>query len=65
MQQAPFISVVITTYNRPDALTAVVEACYAQSDKNFEIIIADDGSTANTKDCIGSLKARSPVRCAR
>ena len=62
MQQAPSISVVITTYNRPDALSAVVEACFAQSDKNFEIIIADDGSTANTKDCIGSLKTRSPVR---
>ena len=62
MQQAPSISVVITTYNRPDALTAVVEALFAQSDKNFEIIIADDGSTANTKDCISSLKTRSPVR---
>lgn len=61
MQQAPSISVVITTYNRPDALSAVVEACFAQSDKNFEIIIADDGSTANTKDCIRALKARSPV----
>jgi glycosyltransferase involved in cell wall biosynthesis len=61
MQQAPSISVVITTYNRPDALEAVLEACFAQDDKNFEIIIADDGSTANTKDCIARLKARSPV----
>ncbi len=61
MQQASKISLVITTYNRPDALTAVVEACFAQSDKNFEIIIADDGSTANTADCIAALKARSPV----
>lgn len=61
MQQAPPISVVITTYNRPDALSAVVEACFAQSDRNFEIIIADDGSTANTKDCVRALKARSPV----
>ena len=52
MQQAPTISIVITTYNRPDALQAVVEACFGQDDKNFEIIIADDGSTANTKDCI-------------
>ena len=60
MQQAP-ISIVITTYNRPDALQAVVEACFGQDDKNFEIIIADDGSAANTKDCIDSLKARSPV----
>ncbi|WP_307735378.1 glycosyltransferase family 2 protein [Massilia soli] len=61
MQQATTISVVITTYNRPDALQAVVEACFGQDDKNFEIIIADDGSAANTKDCIDALKARSPV----
>jgi len=61
MQQTQTISVVITTYNRPDALEAVVEACFLQDDKNFEIIIADDGSTANTRDCIERLAARSPV----
>jgi glycosyltransferase involved in cell wall biosynthesis len=61
MQQATSISVVITTYNRPDALAAVVEGCFAQDDKDFEIIIADDGSTANTRDCIDRLRARSPV----
>jgi glycosyltransferase involved in cell wall biosynthesis len=53
--------VVITTYNRPDALAAVVEACFVQSDKNFEIIIADDGSTANTRHCVDALKQRAPV----
>jgi glycosyltransferase involved in cell wall biosynthesis len=61
MQQTPTISVVITTYNRPDALEAVVEACFMQEDKNFEIIIADDGSTANTRKTIEALAARSPV----
>lgn len=61
MQQTQTISVVITTYNRPDALEAVLEACFLQDDKNFEIIIADDGSTANTRDCIARLTARSPV----
>ena len=61
MQQAPFISVVIATYNRPDALAAVIEACFAQTDKNFEIVIADDGSTDVTRDCILRLQTRSPV----
>ena len=61
MQQTQTMSVVITTYNRPDALTAVVEACFLQDDKNFEIIIADDGSTANTRVCIDRLRARAPV----
>lgn len=61
MQQTPTISVVITTYNRPDALEAVVEACFMQDDKNFEIIIADDGSAANTRQTIEALAARSPM----
>lgn len=61
MQHTPTISVVITTYNRPDALEAVIAACFMQDDKNFEIIIADDGSTANTREAIDRLRARSPV----
>jgi glycosyltransferase involved in cell wall biosynthesis len=58
---AALISVVITTYNRPDALTAVVEACFAQDDSDFEIIIADDGSGHNTQQAVAALQARSPV----
>jgi glycosyltransferase involved in cell wall biosynthesis len=61
MQQPQTISVVITTYNRPDALEAVVLACFAQDDQDFELIIADDGSAANTRACIERLRARSPV----
>jgi len=61
MQQASTISLIITTYNRPDALSAVVEACFAQDDQDFEIIIADDGSTNNTRDTVAALQARSPV----
>lgn len=61
MRQASTISIIITTYNRPDALTAVVEACFAQDDKDFEIIIADDGSTNNTQEAVAALQARSPV----
>jgi glycosyltransferase involved in cell wall biosynthesis len=55
------ISVIITTYNRPDALTAVVEACFTQDDLGFEIIIADDGSSHNTQEAVTALRARSPV----
>jgi glycosyltransferase involved in cell wall biosynthesis len=61
MRHAQTISVVITTYNRPDALEAVVRACFMQNDKNFEIIIADDGSTANTRACVERLARDAPV----
>jgi glycosyltransferase involved in cell wall biosynthesis len=61
MHQAPTISVIITTYNRPDALRAVVEACFAQDDQDFEIIIADDGSGDNTRACVAALQAAAPL----
>lgn len=38
------ISVVLTTYNRSDALLAVLAGLAAQDDTDFELVIADDGS---------------------
>jgi glycosyltransferase involved in cell wall biosynthesis len=61
MQQDPFISLVVTTYNRPDALNAVLAACFDQDAGNYEVIIADDGSTANTKDLLDRLRQTAPV----
>lgn len=55
------ISIIVTTYNRPDALETVVEACFTQTDTKFEIIIADDGSTADTAELVARLRQRSPV----
>jgi glycosyl transferase family 2 len=37
--------VIISTYNRPDALAVVLEGYLAQTDKDFDVVIADDGST--------------------
>lgn len=55
------ISVIIATYNRPDALQAVIEGCFRQTDMDFEIIVADDGSGTATRACVAALQARSPV----
>jgi glycosyltransferase involved in cell wall biosynthesis len=38
------ISVIVTTYNREDALEAVLSALSHQTDRNFEVVVADDGS---------------------
>jgi glycosyltransferase involved in cell wall biosynthesis len=46
------ISLVVSTYNRPDALGAVLRSLARQSDRNFEIVIADDGSGPQTRDVI-------------
>ena len=58
MSGASLISVIVTTYNREDALDAVIRALGAQSDQNFEIIIADDGSGPDTTSLIESWKPR-------
>ena len=40
----PALSLVITTYNRSDALLAVLRGLVAQTDRDFEVVVADDGS---------------------
>lgn len=46
------IIVLVTTYNRPDALALVLDGYAAQTDQGFSLIIADDGSTATTAELI-------------
>jgi glycosyltransferase involved in cell wall biosynthesis len=58
---APLISVIVTTYNREDALDAALRALAHQSDENFEIVIADDGSRPETAEVIKGWKSRLPM----
>jgi glycosyltransferase involved in cell wall biosynthesis len=55
LQNNMLISVIVTTYNRPDALSAVIRALLDQTDANFEVIIADDGSRQATRDAIAAF----------
>lgn len=63
---ADLISVIVATYNRPDALDAVLRSLAAQTDRNFEIIVADDGSQAETGRIVAAWakRARVPVKHA-
>lgn len=54
------IAVIVTTYNRPDALAAVLEGYLAQTDPNFELLVADDGSTESTAVVIRDFQRRAP-----
>ena len=49
------ISLIITTYNRPDALLLVLKSVENQSISPLEVIIADDGSSHETKNLIESI----------
>ena len=56
------ISILLATYNWPQALKLCLESLATQTDLNFEIIIADDGSTDDTKQIIEAIKPSMPVR---
>ena len=56
-----YISVIVTTYNWPQALRACLLSLLDQQDKNFEIIIADDGSKIETKKLINDFSQLSPI----
>lgn len=58
------IAVIVTTYNRPDALAAVLEGYLRQTDPDFEVIVADDGSGAATRAVVEKIVERAgfPVR---
>jgi glycosyltransferase involved in cell wall biosynthesis len=55
------IALVISTYERPDALAAVLDSVARQRAAPDEIIIADDGSGATTRELIASFTRRSAV----
>lgn len=55
------ISVIVTTYNRPDALRAVLAGLLAQSQRDFEIVVADDGSGDETRQLVASMTRGAPL----
>jgi glycosyltransferase involved in cell wall biosynthesis len=55
------ISVIVATYNREDALSAVLRSLARQSDRDFEVLVADDGSGIATAHVIRDWAARMPV----
>ncbi|HEX4958670.1 MAG TPA: glycosyltransferase family 2 protein [Lacibacter sp.] len=54
-------SLIISTYNRPEALALCLQSVLRQSVMPLEIIIADDGSAAATKQLIDGFKQESTV----
>lgn len=61
---ADLISVIVTTWNREDALDAVLRSLAVQTDRDFEVIVADDGSGDATARLIEEWKPklRRPLR---
>lgn len=53
--EVPLVSVIIPVYNRPAELKRAVRSVLAQTFQGFEIIVVDDGSTADLKTLCDSF----------
>ncbi len=53
------ISIIISTYNRPDALMCVLGSLNQQDCMLFEVVVADDGSTEDTKLAIDQFREKA------
>lgn len=62
--QIPFLTVFTPTYNRAHTMPDVYESLLAQTDKDFEWLIIDDGSTDGTREIVESWIAENliPIR---
>lgn len=56
------VSVIVATYNRPDALEMCLKSLMEQSRLPDEIVVGDDGSGAGTKDVIERMARISPAK---
>src|SRR5690625_3672381 len=50
------LSVIFSTYNSPEWLEKVLWGYQCQSFQDFEVLVADDGSTSETADLIHRLQ---------
>jgi glycosyltransferase involved in cell wall biosynthesis len=55
------ISVIVSTYNREDTLDVALRALSRQTDRHFEIIVADDGSGEATARVVQGWAAKTPL----
>lgn len=58
--EKPEISVIISTYNAVEWLRKTMWGYEMQTFKNFEVVIADDGSGMETREYLEELKKRAP-----
>ena len=57
----PSLSLIIAVYNKPEVLRFVLAACARQSIRNFEVIVADDGSGPAVRQVIEESRPSAGV----
>ncbi len=60
MPREPLVSVLITSYNYARYLEEAIGSVYAQTYRNIELIIVDDGSEDDSREAIGRAVRHAP-----
>ncbi len=63
--QTPTVSVILPTYNRPALVQEAIASVLAQTWTDFECIVIDDGSTADTARALQPLAEAGHIRYTR
>jgi glycosyltransferase involved in cell wall biosynthesis len=61
MNDAPLVSIIMPAYNAQDTIKYSINSVLSQSYTNFELLIADDGSTDSTADIVNSFSDKRIV----
>jgi glycosyltransferase involved in cell wall biosynthesis len=61
LSKVPLVSVIVNTYNWPEALRLTLQSLACQTERCFEIIVADDGSRSDTANMIEDFADSAPV----
>lgn len=58
----PKYSIIVPVYNRPDEVKELLESLAAQSRKDFEVIIVEDGSEVTSHDVVNAFTGSLTIR---
>lgn len=61
----PKVSILMATYNRAGMISRTIESVLEQSFKDWELIIADDGSTDDTQEVVRAWQKKEPFDMAQ
>lgn len=62
MNETPLVSLIMASYNNAAYITYAIDSALAQSYRNIELVIVDDGSTDGTRNILQQYKGYPNIR---